>query len=248
MAEEQVTEQEILDEVPEQEQPPIPERPDYIPEKFYNPETGEIRTEEMAKSYTQLEAFSKGKEAEMEEKIINKLAAEHEENIPEKYELPALPEGITVEMVEENPMFSWWTNVAKENGMSQEEFEGGVVQYVDIMMGNQPDMETEMKVLGENGKARVDAVDAWAQKTFPPEEYEAIAFGLGSSAIGVQALERIIEMNKTGVKSEQFTQPEKKLTMADARAMMADPRYHDARYRDEAYVAKVDAAFRMLTK
>ena len=55
MAEEQVTEQEILDEVPEQEQPPIPERPDYIPEKFYNPETGEIRTEEMAKSYTQLE-------------------------------------------------------------------------------------------------------------------------------------------------------------------------------------------------
>jgi hypothetical protein len=36
--------------------------------------------------------------------------------------------------------------------------------------------------------------------------------------------------------------------MADARAMMQDKRYFDPRYRDETYVAKVDAAFRMLTK
>tara|TARA_R100000734_G_C3317256_1_gene110223 strand:- start:1821 stop:2564 length:744 start_codon:yes stop_codon:yes gene_type:complete len=245
---EEITEQEVLDAVPEGEQPPVPERPDYIPEKFWNAETGEARTEEMAKSYTQLETFSKGKEEEMEEKIIEKLANEHAESIPEKYELPALPESVTVEMVEQNPMFDWWTNVAKENGMSQEEFETGVSQYVAVMIDAQPDIDKEMEILGENGNDRVNAVDLWAQKTFPPEEYDAIARTLGASASGVQALERVMEMNRTGVKSEQFTQPEKKLTMADARAMMADPRYFDPRVRDEAYVAKVDAAFRMLTK
>ena len=111
---EEITEQEILDEVPEQEKPPIPERPEYIPEKFYNPETGEIRTEEMAKSYTQLEKFSTGKEEEMEERIVEKLAAEHAENVPESYDLPALPEGITEEMVNANPMTEWWKMFQKK--------------------------------------------------------------------------------------------------------------------------------------
>ena len=245
---EEITEQEVLDAVPEGEQPPVAERPEYIPEKFWNAETGEARTEEMAKSYTQLEQYSSGKEADIEEKLIEKLAQEHAENVPETYVLPKLPEGITEEIVKENPIYGWWENTAKENGMTQEDFDAGVLQYVEVMQGSQPDIQKEMDLLGENGKDRVDAVDMWAQKTFPPEEYEAVAHSLGATASGIQALERIMEMNKTGVRSEQFTQPEKKLTMADARAMMADPRYFDPKVRDEAYVAKVDAAFRMLTK
>ena len=248
MAEEQVTEQEILDEVPEQEQPPVPERPDYIPEKFYNPETGEIRTEEMAKSYTQLETFSKGKEEDMEEKIIEKLANEHAENVPEKYELPALPEGITEEMVEANPLTAWWKDTAKENGFTQEEFESGVVAYVEQMQSQQVDIDGEMEKLGENANSRVDAVNDFVSKYFPPNEYEAIQMSLGTSADGILALERVMSMMNNNIRSEQFTQPEKKLTLADARAMMNDKRYYDPKYRDDAFVKKVDAAFRMLTK
>ena len=245
MAEEKVTEQEILDEVPAEETP-VAERPDHIPEKFWK--DGKADYDEMAKSYTQLETYVGCKEETLREKIIEELANEHAETVPEKYELPKLPEGITEEMVQENPMYSWWQETAKTNGMNQEEYEAGINAYVEMMQSQQPDIEKEMEALGENANSRIYAVNAWASKNFPPEEYEAIQYSLGASASGIQALERIMEMNKTGVRSEQFTQPEKQLTMADARAMMQDKRYYDPKYRDDAYVAKVDAAFRMLTK
>ena len=245
MAEEQVTEQEILDEVP-QEEVPQEERPEHIPEKFWK--EGKVDFDEMAKSYTQLETYVGGKEETIKEKLMEELANEHAETVPENYELPALPEGITEEMVQENPMYAWWGETAKINGMNQEEYEAGIHAYVEMMQSQQPNIEAELEALGENANSRIDAVNAWASKNFPPEEYEAIQYSLGTSASGIQALERIMEMNKTGVRSEQFTQPEKQLTMADARAMMQDKRYFDPRYRDDAYVAKVDAAFRMLTK
>ena len=245
MAEEQVTEQEVLEEVPAEETP-VAERPEHIPEKFWR--DGNVDVDEMAKSYAQLETYVGSKEDALREKLIEELANEHAETVPEKYELPKLPEGITEEMVQENPMYSWWQETAKTNGMNQEEYEAGINAYVEMMQSQQPNLEKEMEALGENANSRIDAVNAWASKNFPPEEYEAIQYSLGTSASGIQALERIMEMNKTGVRSEQFTQPEKQLTMADARAMMQDKRYYDPRYRDDAYVAKVDAAFRMLTK
>ena len=245
MADEQITEQEILDEVPANEVPQE-ERPEHIPEKFWK--DGKVDTDEMAKSYTQLESYSTGKEETIKEKLMEELANEHAENVPESYEIPKLPEGITEEMVTENPMTTWWNTFAKENGFTQEEYDAGITAYVETMQSQQPDIEAEMAALGENANSRVDAVNAWASKNFPPEEYDAIQYSLGTSASGIQALERIMEMGKTGVRSEQFSQPEKQLTMADARAMMQDKRYYDPRFRDEAYVAKVDAAFRMLTK
>jgi len=245
MADEQVTEQEVLEEVPAEETP-VAERPEHIPEKFWK--EGNVDVDEMAKSYVQLESYVGGKEDALREKLIEELANEHAETVPENYELPKLPEGITEEMVQENPMYSWWQETAKTNGMNQEEYEAGINAYVEMMQSQQPNLEKEMEALGENANSRIDAVNAWASKNFPPEEYEAIQYSLGTSASGIQALERIMEMNKTGVRSEQFTQPEKQLTMADARAMMQDKRYYDPRYRDDAYVAKVDAAFRMLTK
>jgi hypothetical protein len=242
---EEITEQEILDEVPENEVPQEA-RPEHIPEKFWK--DGTVDYNEMAKSYTQLESYAGGKEETIKEKLIEELANEHAENVPETYELPALPEGINEEMVNENPMTTWWNGIAKENGFSQEEYEAGINTYVEMMQSQQPDIDAEMNALGENANSRVDAVNAWASKNFPPEEFEAIQYSLGTSASGIQALERMMEMGKSGVRSEQYSQPEKQLTMADARAMMQDKRYFDPRYRDDAYVAKVDAAFRMLTK
>ena len=242
---EEITEQEILDEVPENEVPQE-ERPEHIPEKFWK--DGAVDYNEMAKSYTQLESYAGGKEETIKEKLIEELANEHAENIPETYELPALPEGINEEMVNDNPMTEWWNGIAKENGFTQEEYEAGINTYVEMMQSQQPNIEAEMEALGENANSRLDAVNAWASKNFPPEEFEAIQYSLGTSAQGIQALERMMEMGQSGVRSEQYAQPEKQLTMADARAMMQDKRYFDPRYRDETYVAKVDAAFRMLTK
>ena len=242
---EEITEQEILDEVP-QEEVPQDERPEHIPEKFWK--EGKADYDEMAKSYTQLETYVGGKEEAIKEKLMEELANEHAENVPEAYELPALPDGITEEMVTANPMTAWWNETAKANGMNQEEYESGINTYVEMMQLQEPDIEGEMDKLGENANDRIDAVNAFAQKSFPPDEFEVIQYSLGTTAEGIQALERIMEMSSgSGVNSEQYAQPEKRLTLDDAKSMMADPRYHDPRHRDPAYVAKVDAAFRMLT-
>jgi len=242
---EEITEQEILEEVPNEEAAPA-ERPEHVPEKFWV--DGQADYESMAKSYTQLEGFVGGKEDELRDKIINDLASEHDANIPESYELPALPDGITEEMVTANPMTAWWNETAKANGMNQEEYESGINTYVEMMQLQEPDIQGEMDKLGENANDRIDAVNAFAQKSFPPDEFEVIQYSLGTTAEGIQALERIMEMSSgSGVNSEQYAQPEKRLTLDDAKSMMADPRYHDPRHRDPAYVAKVDAAFRMLT-
>ena len=76
----------------------VMERPEIIPEKFWNAETGEINLEDMAKSYAHLEKFASGKKDEMKDSIIAELQTEAREGLPEDskgYTLPKLVEGIT---------------------------------------------------------------------------------------------------------------------------------------------------------
>ena len=47
------------------EQQAVMDRPEIIPEKFWNADTGEINLEDMAKSYNHLEKFASGKKDEI---------------------------------------------------------------------------------------------------------------------------------------------------------------------------------------
>ena len=225
----------------------IPERPDHIPEKFWNTETGELRQDDMIKSYNNLEKFATGKKDEMREATLAELKAEADELAPEKYELPKLVEGITEEMVRENPMTEWWEEKCKEFGLSQDQYEEGVNKWIDIIMNSGPNLDGEMEKLGENANDRINAVTNYAKSQFPPEEFELIANTLGTSATGISALERIMDLNKSQMnRSEQVAQPERELTIADVKQMMNDKRYFDQRHRDRDYVKKVDDAWARL--
>ena len=114
-------------------------------------------------------------------------------------------------------------------------------KYVDMTLGNQPNLEAEAEKLGENARERLDAVTAFAQSTFPPEEFEMISATLGQSAIGIQALERMQDMMKSNMsRSDQVAQPERALSVDDVKTMMKDPKYFDPRHRDASYVKRVD--------
>ena len=79
------------------------------------------------------------------------------------------------------------------------------------------------------------------------ETVEVVATSLGSSAQGVEALERIIESQREGIsRSGNVAQPERALTLDDVRSMMKDRRYFDSRERDPSFVRKVDEAFSRL--
>ena len=233
----------------ETEAAPIPTRPDIIPEKFWNAETGEVKIDDMAKSYNHLEKFSTGKKDEMKESIIAELQAEAAEGLPEKpedYKLPELVEGINEEMVEANPLTEWWRGHCHELGLPEEIFQQGVNRYTDVLLNAQPDLDGELKRLGENGQERVEAVNAWASTNFPPEEFEALQ-ALGQSATGITALERIMDMQKSNMgRAEGVIKPEQELTIASVKEMMNDKRYFDSRHRDPSYVKQVDEAWARL--
>jgi hypothetical protein len=249
MAEEQVTQEAVetapVDDVSrETSDVPIPERPEHIPEKFWDADTGEVKLDDLAKSYINLEKFSTGKKDEMRDQLLTELQAEATEGLPEDpsgYKLPPLVEGITEEMVEENPLTGWWRDHCHDLGMPEEVFQTGVEKYVDMMVGGQPNLEAEAEKLGENARERLDAVTAFAQSTFPPEEFEVISATLGQSALGVQALERMQDAMRSSIsRSEQVAQPDRALSVDDVKNMMKDPKYFDPRYRDASFVKRVD--------
>ena len=246
-------EQQAIDNAPvedvsrETSEVPVAERPEHIPEKFWDTDAGEVKVDDLAKSYINLEKFSTGKKDEMRESILAELESEAREEAPETYELPKLVEGITEDMVRENPMTTWWEQKCKDLALPQEMFEEGVNTWIDTIMNSGPNLDDEMSKLGENAKARIDAVTDFAQSNFPPEEFEVIANMIGSSATGISALERIMDMQKSNIgRSAQVAQPERELTVSDVKQMMNDPRYFDQRFRDRDYVAKVDAAWSRL--
>ena len=51
----------------------IRERPENVPEKFWNADTGEVRTDDLLKSNAHLEQFVGGKKDELKEQIINEF-------------------------------------------------------------------------------------------------------------------------------------------------------------------------------
>tara|TARA_Y100000996_G_C22528287_1_gene645373 strand:- start:492 stop:1274 length:783 start_codon:yes stop_codon:yes gene_type:complete len=221
------------------------ERPENVPEKFWNAEDGEIRTDELLKSNEHLEKFVGGKKDELRDEIIDELSQEAESEVPEEYTLPALPETVTEEDVVANPLFDWWKDHCVTNAYNQEMFEDGINSFITAQHEYQPNLEQESTKLGENANARIDAVDAFAQSHFGADDYEYLQSTLGQSARGIEILERFMDMQKQNISSTQ-TEPVNRLRLEDVRSMMKDPRYFDPKERDESFVRQVDDAFQRL--
>lgn len=220
------------------------DRPEWLPEKFGSPE-------DMAKSYGELEKLIGGKKEDFKDIILTELAEESRAEAPETaeaYELPSLVEGISEEMVNENPLTEWWRGRCHEIGATNEEFQDGINQYIDkLMLPNQPNLEGEVEKLGENAQERLDHVTNFAQTFFSPEQFELVSATLGTSAEGIEALERIQEATKSSMsRSNAVAQPEKQLTLGEVREMMKDKRYYDPRHKDVSYIKRVDDAFARL--
>lgn len=215
------------------------ERPEYIPEKFWR--EGKPDIENLAKSYAELTSWKNTKT----EELLKTIDAERLKARPEAADGYALPEieGIDPESLSSSPLVSFWRETAFEMGLPQDKFEAGMLQYIDALDSSGPDLDSEMKLLGENGEARIQAVSVWAQQNFgEPDEFEAIQ-RLGQSAGGIRVLERLMG-SQSGSGTEAPLQ--KAISIDDLKKMQLDPRYWNPASRDQSFVKEVDDGFQRL--
>ena len=222
------------------------ERPDYYPEKFWDADQNEPNVEALAQGYNELERFVGKKTDDIREEVIRQQMEELNQNRPEapdKY-LATFSEDSPFKEIEDqlsydDPVLKMWADVSHKAGLSNDEFSEGIHTYLEAMATG-PDIAQEVERLGENGQARVDAVDMWVRKNLNDDMYEALS-GQIRTAEAFQALESLMNTNKpaqtNAYNAESVTaKPEK----TDIQAAMDDPKYWDPARRDAAYVKQVE--------
>jgi len=165
----------------------IAERPDDVPEKFWDAKKGEFRQDAILKSYKDLEAKVGEKKAPDEYKI------ELNEDLQKIFH---------EETAEKDPLLLWFKGYAKENNFSQEMFNGALEGFAEsageFMAENTPpdiDPKAEIEKLGKNGQAIVNnhvefLSGMFKRGEFSEDEMQEVLI-LTETADGVKALGKL---------------------------------------------------------
>ena len=216
------------------------DRPEYVPEKFWDTDRNEIKVEELSASYNSLEKKLGMRTDELSKQIRTDIEQEAKTAVPEKYEIvmPEIPKEINVEVNEEQELLKEWSSICRENNLSQEVFNRGVNAFVNNEIAGLPNLNAEMEILGDNAKSRLEAAELWTKKYLSSEAYDTMS-KLASTADGVKAIEELMNITKSKPLPNANTVVDAELDETDLRSMMNDPRYYDPSKRDEAYYNKV---------
>lgn len=167
-------------------------RPDWLPEQFFDPATGQPRLEQMAKSWTDL----RGKLSQGAEKPPAKA---------DDYKV-TLPDGIKIAIPDGDPVMSTFRESAHKAGMSQKQFDAVLQPVLAKLAGLQPNPEqqradaealqrAELAKLGANGEAQLRDLSGWlgglvSRGSLTPAELGEIRI-MAATADGVRALQKL---------------------------------------------------------
>ena len=215
-------------------------RPEYIQEKFWNAEKGEVNIENLASSYNSLESKLGSRTEDLTKQIRTDIENEKLQSVPEEYKLnvPELDGNVSLDINNDMPIVQWWNQTAKSAGLSQEQYDEGVKVFIDNAIANLPNSDLEIQKLGDAGRERVEAAELWSKKHLSPEAYNAIS-GFAATAEGVKALEEVMKLTKDSNMPTTQTQVDVSADIDDLKSMLKDPRYWDSSRRDPAYVKRV---------
>lgn len=222
------------------------ERPDYIPEKFWDAEAGQPKVKELANSYQHVEKKMSTARDELRSEIEEELKESRQQNVPESYELKIpddmVPEGVDLNLDSDNPEVRQAMEFAKKNNLTQEQFDDLVKIRVGTELQGYERSQQELAKLGERAQQRIDRLVSWGQSNLNSKDFETFR-GLAHSAEQVKLLESIVSLNtgKAFHVDEGGSEAEP-LTREKLKEMRRDPRYMS----DKDYREKVDRGYQLL--
>lgn len=208
------------------------QRPDYLPENFWNADKGEADLEAMSKSWTDL----------------RKMISQGKHKAPEggKYDTSKL--GVA-DIESADALSKGYVSWAAKWGVSQAAFDelaGNVMEMAQANAEPPIDPAVELKQLGPNGNAIVNGMVDWARGlvakgVWSKDDFEEFKI-MGGTARGINALLKVREAYEGRVPIE--SQPlEGAPSKEELYAMVADPKYKT----DAAYRQKVARLFEQYT-
>lgn len=233
-----------------------PERPEFVPEKFWDADNNSANVEAMGQAYTELERFVGKKRDEIREDVINQYNQELNENRPESVD------GYTIQFpddhplaeiqdqidTEDDPLLTMWKETAYKAGLSNEEYMQGIETWIAASQAAVSDREDVSSDLGENGNARIEAVEMWAARNLEEAEYEALASAVTNTEAFL-AIEKLMSSSKSKGNQGQYTEDSvtSRPTREELNQAMNDPRYWDPAKRDLTYVRQVENMTKRMT-
>ena len=224
-------------------------RPDWLPEKFYDAQRKAARLSDFGKAFGEVERKQFTRSDDLRRQVEREFEESRMKARPEKPEgyQAKLPEGYSKDQVElnldeANPMMKWWRSTAHELGLNQNQFEAGIAAYVDGLSHDMPDIDAEVKSMGENGPQRIMNLEKALTKMLG-NDWEVLK-PFATSVKAFEALEKLVDARMLAGNQPQGAPAAMAgdgRTREDLRKMMMDPRYRDPYRRDPAFVREVGA-------
>jgi hypothetical protein len=225
-----------------------PARPAGVPEKFWNSESGAMRTEALLKSYPELER----KLGSMVPLPSDEADHDGQVRLWRALGVPESPDQYRIaprhQLIEPDPDINAKLHQAGfTEGQAQLVYDLAVdhlVPLVDETLGElRATREVERLAASFGGEAAwrtlAPQIKAWGQRNLAPEVFQTLA----SNYDGVLALHQMMQAREPAVLNDANA-PATSLDGAALVRMMRDPRYW--RDRDPAFVAQVTAGFEQL--
>ena len=163
----------------------LTERPENVPEKFWDSENSVVKHDDVLKSYTELEG-----------RFGSFTGAPDEYAVGISDELKEAG----VDLDSDDPMVEEAIKFAKESGMNQDGFNNMVNLYATMELAKhkaESDAMTEdIASLGDNADRRLNNLSQWASKNLPDDLLEGFK-DAAVSADSVKALEQLVSMTRS---------------------------------------------------
>jgi hypothetical protein len=206
------------------------ERPDFVPETFYDAEKKAIRVDALARSYGQLHS----KLGERAEKAKAEALAELRKGAPEKPEDYAwTPDGSKVPEfakalvpADTDPAVVAARQVLHRLGAKSEDYAAIMDGFMASQLAAIPDPAAEKAKLGDGAGQRIQHVEAWLNKSLGAELAGALAGVVGQAEVflAVEKLSQMFDASAGGVSGLPGGGSQQK-SWDDISQVMAQPAY-----------------------